>query len=462
MSAGTESCTAFAGDGSGLTGTPGGSVFIGSTAVAPTFSATPTFSLADVTAKSPLVISPTVMTANVSAVTFTNVTAGARFGIVWLQAASGGPYTVTYGASISSTATPCPISSIASAWTEHFFRVEADNSTITVDGCSSSDPVVALSTPLPESSGGTGANNTVGAAGHYLRSNGSHYMDSAIQAGDVTPTLAATATALAAAPTQCSGSTPMATGIAASGNANCAAIPLASPFLSGATTLRLYENWATSPSSTVFGTLDWTRQAVASGTSAVNYNFAAGALGPNAQLQSASGGTANSGAILYTPATAVFVLSHNFTLQFEFLAGTTAYTQGNVGFQRTAATLPQAHGVWLQLYNTGAGAVNFMYVLANGADGTACVNASTCSIVDSGLAADTAKHTGSISYDGTTITFKIDGAYTKTFCASLCDGPLTYFDNTNGMYLTVAGGAITGGSSTTTFRVGQLQLDYTR
>ncbi len=45
-----------------------------------------------------------------------------------------------------------------------------------------------LSSVLTEASGGTGANNTVGAAGHMLRSNGTHYVDSAIQSGDV-PTL---------------------------------------------------------------------------------------------------------------------------------------------------------------------------------------------------------------------------------------------------------------------------------
>ena len=32
---------------------------------------------------------------------------------------------------------------------------------------------------VPEANGGTGANNTAGAAGHYLRSNGTHYVDAA-------------------------------------------------------------------------------------------------------------------------------------------------------------------------------------------------------------------------------------------------------------------------------------------
>lgn len=82
---------------------------------------------------------------------------------------------------------------------------------------------------IPESLGGTGSNVTTGVAGHYLRSNGTHYVDSSIQAGDV-PTLnqsttgnAATATALATTPTKCSaGNYPL--GVDASGNAqNCTA-----------------------------------------------------------------------------------------------------------------------------------------------------------------------------------------------------------------------------------------------
>ena len=48
-----------------------------------------------------------------------------------------------------------------------------------------------------EANGGTGAANTTGAAGHVLRSNGAHYVDSAIQAGDV-PTLNQSTTGTAA------------------------------------------------------------------------------------------------------------------------------------------------------------------------------------------------------------------------------------------------------------------------
>lgn len=82
----------------------------------------------------------------------------------------------------------------------------------------------SLSVILTEALGGTGANNTVGAAGHVLRSNGTHYVDASIQAGDI-PVLnqntTGTASALASTPTQCGGSSPISTGIAANGNANC-------------------------------------------------------------------------------------------------------------------------------------------------------------------------------------------------------------------------------------------------
>ncbi len=52
-------------------------------------------------------------------------------------------------------------------------------------------------TVLPESAGGTGANNMVGSAGHVLRSDGTHYVDGAIQAADV-PTLNQNTTGTAA------------------------------------------------------------------------------------------------------------------------------------------------------------------------------------------------------------------------------------------------------------------------
>jgi len=54
---------------------------------------------------------------------------------------------------------------------------------------------------VAEANGGTGANNTPGAAGHYLRSNGTHYVDNTIQAADV-PTLNQSTTGNAATANQ--------------------------------------------------------------------------------------------------------------------------------------------------------------------------------------------------------------------------------------------------------------------
>ena len=111
-------------------------VFGVSQSPAPAFSATPTFSLAAVSAQSPVRIEPGVMSANVTAVTFTNVTAGAKFSIAWLQAASGGPYTVTYGGSTTNT---CQISPTASVTTTQEFEVGNDGSTVKGTGCTSTE-----------------------------------------------------------------------------------------------------------------------------------------------------------------------------------------------------------------------------------------------------------------------------------------------------------------------------------
>lgn len=82
-------------------------------------------------------------------------------------------------------------------------------------------------TGLVQVSSGTASALTTSTAGHYPRSNGTTYVDGAIQAADV-PTLnqsttgnAATATALATTPTQCT-TGQFATGVTASGAANCA------------------------------------------------------------------------------------------------------------------------------------------------------------------------------------------------------------------------------------------------
>lgn len=107
------------------------SVFTGSTATNPAFSATPTFSLADVSVKSPVRVEPGAMTANVTAVTFTNKTAGAKFSIAWTQDGTGGR-TVTYGASATNA---CTVNPTASITTTQYFEVGADGSTVYGTGC---------------------------------------------------------------------------------------------------------------------------------------------------------------------------------------------------------------------------------------------------------------------------------------------------------------------------------------
>lgn len=107
------------------------SVFTGSTATAPSHSATPTFSLADVSVKSPMRIEPGAMTANVTSVTFTNKSAGAKFSIAWTQDGTGGR-TVSYGASATNA---CAVDPTASATTTQFFEVGSDGSTVYGVGC---------------------------------------------------------------------------------------------------------------------------------------------------------------------------------------------------------------------------------------------------------------------------------------------------------------------------------------
>lgn len=136
----------------GLAAVTGKSVFGGSTGSAPAFSATPTFSLADISVKSPTVFEPGAMTANVTAVTFTNKSAGAKFDIVWLQDGTGGR-TVTYGASAVNT---CPVDPTANKATTQHFRVGQDGTTVTGAGCDNNETgvidygptVAAPGTPL--------------------------------------------------------------------------------------------------------------------------------------------------------------------------------------------------------------------------------------------------------------------------------------------------------------------------
>lgn len=124
----------------------GVSVFTGSTGTTQAFSATPTFNLADTGGtKSPIVFQPGTPTANVTTVTFSNKTAGARFSILWPQATSGGTaYTVTYGSDVVAS-TVCRISDTISAspqiLTLQSFLVEQDGTTVIGTGCTSNENV---------------------------------------------------------------------------------------------------------------------------------------------------------------------------------------------------------------------------------------------------------------------------------------------------------------------------------
>jgi len=108
-----------------------GGTFGGCNATNPSFSATPTFSLAYSSAKSPCRIEPGSLTNNVTSVTFTNKTAGAKFSIAWTQDGTGGR-TVAYGASASNT---CPVDPTISATTTQSFEVGSDGSTVYGTGC---------------------------------------------------------------------------------------------------------------------------------------------------------------------------------------------------------------------------------------------------------------------------------------------------------------------------------------
>lgn len=127
----------------------GGSVFTGSTASTSSFSATPTFSLADVSVKSPVRFEPGALTANVTAVTFSNKSAGAKFSIAWLQDGTGGR-TVACGASASNC---CTIDPTASITTVQFFEVAADGTTVNGTGCTTTSGISKI--PAIQSSGTT-------------------------------------------------------------------------------------------------------------------------------------------------------------------------------------------------------------------------------------------------------------------------------------------------------------------
>lgn len=154
----------------GAGGGAASSVFTGSTAVTSAFSATPTFTLSDISVKSPTRFQPGALTANVTGVTFAGPTAGAKFSVAWLQDGTGGR-TVTYGASASNT---CTVSPTPGKTTTQQFEVEADGTTIVGTGCTSDDPA---DTPITGSQyktlscqPGLGDGLNAIAAGTYLES----------------------------------------------------------------------------------------------------------------------------------------------------------------------------------------------------------------------------------------------------------------------------------------------------
>lgn len=128
------------------------SLFTSSTSTTPAFSGTLVFSMADISTTSPVVVTPTIMSANTS-VSFSNLKTGARGSITWQQAASGGPFTVTYTGTVANM---CQVSPTASILTTQLWHT--DGTTVTGDGCTTNEgtlfrapEVAAPGTPVTSS-----------------------------------------------------------------------------------------------------------------------------------------------------------------------------------------------------------------------------------------------------------------------------------------------------------------------
>lgn len=120
------------------------------TAIAPAFSAAPTFDLS----ASPCVIKPGAMSTNVAVAAFTHFAAGQKFSITWTQPPSGGPFNVTYPGYVSRA---CNIWGTANSTVTQQFEVEPDAVNIRGTGCAGSDNLLEFLPVALPSSGKSGS-----------------------------------------------------------------------------------------------------------------------------------------------------------------------------------------------------------------------------------------------------------------------------------------------------------------
>lgn len=207
---------------------------------------------------------------------------------------------------------------------------------------------------------------------------------------------AATATALAATPSQCSGANPIATGIAANGNANCTT----------ATGITLQTNTVNNSSQTTLNLLNSSTNTA--GLAATVTNTSAGNVQveiPSGTLKTGFGGTGVASPTAHTvpvaegatamtflsPSTSGYVLTSNGTsadpsFQLNPSNNFSGGTQYGLAYATGATTLtsiapPTTNGLWNMVYNiTGSAAVAPSVVLA-GLTGRAITGAATTDTV---------------------------------------------------------------------------------